>query len=366
MKKILALILVFILAFAFAGCKKKDAEGALNSSVQSDTVSVEFVKPENYASVILITINPQIRLYLDEGGKVLAVEPVNTDAVGIIDANNFVGKNLKVAVEEIVTVANEKGFIKENVTVNISVDEAKNESVNVAELLSTAKQATNDAASKLEVAITVNEVDNTVSTESNVADRESSEATPSVEEHTHVFSGATCTKAATCTCGATNGNALGHNYVQGVCSRCNSSDPNFKFTSVKTKVGRWTYSYVTGYTLNDAALTLYGTEISGGGSFGDDIRGMSDIPAEDIENFIKPECTVFEGQYYYVARGTGPVPLSSVTESGNTVTVKDTEGNSLVLTRISETTMKVTSSTEEFSQLEGKVPVGLILTFKGE
>ena len=48
-----------------------------------------------------------------------------------------------------------------------------------------------------------------------------------VTAHTeHTYSDATCTAAATCTgCGAKDGAALGHNYVDGVCSRCGGAKP---------------------------------------------------------------------------------------------------------------------------------------------
>ena len=45
--------------------------------------------------------------------------------------------------------------------------------------------------------------------------------------HVHSFNAATCTSAEKCSCGATNGKALGHSYSNGICSRCNSADPNY-------------------------------------------------------------------------------------------------------------------------------------------
>ncbi len=43
----------------------------------------------------------------------------------------------------------------------------------------------------------------------------------------HTFTDATCVSPKTCTvCGATEGNALGHNYVDGTCSVCKQDDPN--------------------------------------------------------------------------------------------------------------------------------------------
>ena len=47
--------------------------------------------------------------------------------------------------------------------------------------------------------------------------------TPPIIEtsHTHSYSAATCTDPAKCSCGETNGSALGHNFVKGVCLNCN-------------------------------------------------------------------------------------------------------------------------------------------------
>lgn len=45
--------------------------------------------------------------------------------------------------------------------------------------------------------------------------------------HTHAFSDATCTEAPKCDCGATEGEALGHDYKDGKCTRCNAEDPDY-------------------------------------------------------------------------------------------------------------------------------------------
>ena len=51
-------------------------------------------------------------------------------------------------------------------------------------------------------------------------------------QHTHAYSQATCVEAPTCSCGAVNGSALGHSFVEGECSRCGKSDPNYTPVSV--------------------------------------------------------------------------------------------------------------------------------------
>ena len=44
--------------------------------------------------------------------------------------------------------------------------------------------------------------------------------------HEHVWSDATCTEASKCECGETQGEALGHDFVEGTCSRCEEADPD--------------------------------------------------------------------------------------------------------------------------------------------
>ena len=46
--------------------------------------------------------------------------------------------------------------------------------------------------------------------------------------HEHVWSDATCTEPAKCECGETQGEALGHAYEAGVCTRCDAADPDYK------------------------------------------------------------------------------------------------------------------------------------------
>ena len=48
-----------------------------------------------------------------------------------------------------------------------------------------------------------------------------------VAPHVCSFSDATCTELAKCECGATQGEALGHDFAEGVCTRCEEADPDY-------------------------------------------------------------------------------------------------------------------------------------------
>ena len=126
MKKILCLIFCVAVALtSLVGCAPKEVTGE-SSQITSDE-SAGFVKPESYASVVLVTINPQFRLYLDAEGVVLAVEPVNADAKTIEDKVEFKDKKVEVVVQNLVTIANDSGFIKENATVDVKISSNDNQ-----------------------------------------------------------------------------------------------------------------------------------------------------------------------------------------------------------------------------------------------
>ena len=104
MKKLLSLFLVLCLCFSvtlLSGCNNSDNDEA------------EFVKPENYVSVVQVKINPTVNLYLDENETILAVECVNEDAkesYGDIE-EDLIGKPLDQGVSLVVETAAEDGYL---------------------------------------------------------------------------------------------------------------------------------------------------------------------------------------------------------------------------------------------------------------
>ena len=70
-----------------------------------------------------------------------------------------------------------------------------------------------------------------------------------IAKHAHSFADATCTAPKTCKCGATEGDALGHSFVEGKCE-CGAEDPNYvpphehKFEEGKCACGAEDPNYV--------------------------------------------------------------------------------------------------------------------------
>lgn len=376
MKKLISVALALFLALALVSCGKSGTSSLETGSANSDK---GFVKPEQYASVLLITINPQFRLYLDESGSVLAVEAVNKDAESIKDEVDLKNKSLETVIEAIVTAANKNGFIKEDAAISFEIVESKETDTAKADILTKAEKTANNTANELKIEIKVNISDNKTEAEqsspptessnnqasskpadvqspSSSASNSSQTSSKSEPAHTHSFSAATCTEPKKCSCGAVEGTALGHDYKDGVCTRCNAKDPNYKPTSVLQKQGEWTLKFLNGKQLYSVSITLCepGKNYADVG-FGDPL----DSPPDDPD--MKNSCEVFNGKYYYFGIGDGD-DIKDITEENGTVTLTDTSVNKLVLTRTGENSLQCASAPKTFARIEG-IPAGSVFTF---
>lgn len=352
MKRILSLLLAALLLFSLCACGK--------AQEQTDTGKGGFVKPDSYASVVTVTINPQFRLYLDKASKVLAVEAVNADAEAVTGSLDLKNESFETAVEKIVTAANEKGYIKADAQISFEVTETKSDEINADEILSTAKTVTNATAAKINITVTVNIGENSAADNSSSNEATSSENTPS---HTHSFSAATCTEPKKCSCGATDGKALGHNFVNRACTRCLKVEETKEFTLMGNKNGTWGFEFADEQNYYRATLIMYG-DINNcwiKASVGD---LFSTLPEEAWDSIrASDEYKNFGGKEYYVANGEMDKPAAISCVGTTKVTVTDKNGKKLTLTRTGEDTMTVASCDDGFT-IYGKVPTGTKLTFK--
>lgn len=382
MKRMISIALMLCLIFILASC----GEGSSSSLEASSDVGGEtesFVKPEQYTSVLLITINPEFRLYLDKDGKVLAVEAVNKDAQSIKNSITFENQNFDTVIETIINSAHQNGFIKADATIHFEIVESKETDKAKADILLKCEKKATDTANELSVNvhIHVSEIQtNTTQSSSNVTSGVSqassrptesqnvsspSSSTTTKPVHKHSFSDATCTEPKKCSCGAVEGTALGHNYKDGVCTRCKGKDPNFSFTSVLKMQGKWKFQHLVPGEMSDTELHSISLFICTPGeycsniSIGDPLSSLPDDMQNDPD--IKQYCDLFDGKYYYVGRGAGG-DIKTVTEEGNTVTLVDTSGNKIVFTRSGEKVLKCSSAPAVFACAKG-IPVGAEFTF---
>jgi len=141
------IVFLLILTLSLCGCSK-------GSDTSTPVTPGTFTPPENYASVVLITINPQFRLYLDINGQVLAVESVNDDAKAIAD--KITTGDLETVVDQIATTAKDGGFVTNTVTVEIQITEIKDKAVDTFALLEKAEASAIDSFQKMEIDVKVN------------------------------------------------------------------------------------------------------------------------------------------------------------------------------------------------------------------
>ncbi len=384
MKKIISLLLAILFLFSLTACNnEKDTSSGSDTSMP--VLDEAFVKPENYSTVLVVTINPQFRLYLDSQSNVLAVEPVNDDAKSITEEDAFDGK-LSDVIEKIVTKANDGGFVKENATVNFEITELKSKDIKTDELLNTVKSTADSAFKKINVTVSIEasvsediaeqsaplpsssqQAESSQPTVSNTP-IESSKPVESVQTHTHNFSAATCAKPKTCSCGATEGKALEHNYKDGKCTLCGAKDPKPSFTSLTSKNGTWVTECLIGETYCKATFRLTG-EPSLGLLFGDPLSAMEQEIQDDIRNNknepdYKESYLVYKDKEYWCARGDG-TDFKPFSEENNTVTLVslDEAQAQVVLTRTDENTLTVKSVSGVFKDMLEDIPIGTKFIF---
>lgn len=137
MKKCIGYIvtITILLALVLCGCGKKNDK-------EKEKETAAFTAPKKYASVVQVTINPTVNLYLDEDEKILAVEYVNTDAKECYSKveSKLVGSKLEDGVNMVIETAEADGYLAKNKEVTIDVIETKQTEQKL-EILSVATEA---------------------------------------------------------------------------------------------------------------------------------------------------------------------------------------------------------------------------------
>ncbi len=209
MKKILAILLAVVLIFSLAACGKN------NEASSSAPVGTDFVKPENYAVALLVSINPQFTIYLDVTGEVLAVDFLNEDAKAIEADVSVSNVTIDDVIKNIISAAQQHGYFATDPKIDIKVIDSKIAGNELDALLNRASSSATDAGQSFGLKVELNkdgasDADGSTTTTAGAG-------TTTAPNHTHSFSKANCTSPAKCACGATNGAALGHSWQEATC-----------------------------------------------------------------------------------------------------------------------------------------------------
>ncbi|MGN0432346.1 MAG: hypothetical protein ACI4EQ_08310 [Lachnospiraceae bacterium] len=140
------LSMCFLLSLILCGCgkstsdaEKTDASGESVPEVTAETSipkggtaeeTVEQVEEQvpmemEYAMAVIVTINPQVKLYLDSDNIIIGVEYLNEDAKTAFSDIDFSHATVEEGMEKIIEAAVEKEFLTDGKDVSIDVAEVK-------------------------------------------------------------------------------------------------------------------------------------------------------------------------------------------------------------------------------------------------
>lgn len=178
MKKYLACFLSVLLLLVLTACgQSNDVSSTPNSSAPNSSTAhssttgssvststttgtssndTAFKKPDAYAAVVSVTINPQMNVYIDASYHILGIEPLNDDAKTVLDGLDLGSGEFGNSVQKIIKAAKDKGFLQTGGQVNFNVKEIHNKELTTETVLGVAASATNQAAADLGMTILTN------------------------------------------------------------------------------------------------------------------------------------------------------------------------------------------------------------------
>lgn len=107
--------------------------------------------PEVYAYSLTISINPLVELYFDSDNVVVGIGYLNQDAIDAYKDTEIVGQTLDDGISTIIETASEKGYIKEDATIEIELAKVADESQEAFDvsILVDATKCVNDTISEI-------------------------------------------------------------------------------------------------------------------------------------------------------------------------------------------------------------------------
>ena len=129
MKKTIALFLTAILCFSFVACSSDVTEqNTANKENTTNTENIIYTETadvfenvgSNITCVVLISINPQVELYLDERGFITDVIYLNEDAHKAFDGTNVLLLFCDDGINQLLQAAQNSGYLTETSTVEIT------------------------------------------------------------------------------------------------------------------------------------------------------------------------------------------------------------------------------------------------------
>ena len=109
----------------------------------------------DYATVVQITINPKVSLYLAEDGSVVDVEYLNEDAKNAFSDLKITGTKFEEAVSMIVDTSAKEGYLTEGKTISVDFVETTAEETTIETLTGNVHTAVRDALTEIQLSATL-------------------------------------------------------------------------------------------------------------------------------------------------------------------------------------------------------------------
>lgn len=146
--------------FGCGKAKKEEQKSAANQKTEKtnepegtgDDVAA-LLKNAKYVAVIHAKINPEFNIYLDKDENVVALECLNADAKDAYGKKSFAGKSLDETLQTVVSIAAEKGYMKEDQTVALTITECTTD-LNATELQTKMDRMVTEAAKEQDITVT--------------------------------------------------------------------------------------------------------------------------------------------------------------------------------------------------------------------
>lgn len=168
-KKKIFVAMGILLLLCLSACSKEKEVVSENSEavVESETIEsvsettetqaamAEDVIPTDYAAAIIVTINPQIKLYVDVDNTIVGIEYLNEDAKKAYAGIDFSGITVEEGMEQLIDAAVEKKFLTDGKEVSIDVAEVKDESYDYEAVCTKAEAVVTETTQKCQVEVVI-------------------------------------------------------------------------------------------------------------------------------------------------------------------------------------------------------------------
>lgn len=155
MKRRIIAGMCLLVAFMLCSCGKSN-ELQDNMTGQETIVETKGEQvPETYAVAVVVTINPQVKLYLDANSVIVGVEYLNEDAKAAFSDVDLTNVTMEDGMEKIISAAVEKNYLSDGKDVSIDVAEVKNETSDAVAICKKAETAVIKAAEEKHVTAVV-------------------------------------------------------------------------------------------------------------------------------------------------------------------------------------------------------------------